>query len=78
MTAAKTPGVTSEQVASALAQLDNLVEQTLERTNVPGMAVVVVHGDLGDLGVRMGARIPRREGAPQTRREDGQEEAPQA
>ncbi|MFN8591241.1 MAG: serine hydrolase [Thermomicrobiales bacterium] len=39
------PGVTPERVAAALARLDDLVQQTLERTGIPGMAVAVVHGD---------------------------------
>lgn len=42
---AAAPGVTPERVAAALAQLDDLVRQTLERTGVPGMAVAVVHHD---------------------------------
>ena len=41
----KAPGVTPERVRAALAQLDDLVGETLARTKVPGMAVAVVHGD---------------------------------
>jgi CubicO group peptidase (beta-lactamase class C family) len=42
---AEAPGVTPERVQNALARLDDLVQQTLDRTKVPGMAVAVVHGD---------------------------------
>jgi CubicO group peptidase (beta-lactamase class C family) len=42
---AEAPVVTPERIGAALDQLDEIVEQTLARTKVPGMAVVVVHGD---------------------------------
>ncbi|MGH2617233.1 MAG: serine hydrolase domain-containing protein, partial [Thermomicrobiales bacterium] len=49
-------GVTPERVAAALERLDDLAQQTLERTKIPGMAIVVVDGDetpyLKGFGVR--------------------------
>jgi CubicO group peptidase (beta-lactamase class C family)/pimeloyl-ACP methyl ester carboxylesterase len=50
------PDVTSAQVRAALPKLEALAKQTLEKTGVPGMAVVVVHRDevvfLKGFGVR--------------------------
>jgi CubicO group peptidase (beta-lactamase class C family) len=37
--------VTPERVTAAVAQLDSLAEQTLERTGVPGVAIAVVYQD---------------------------------
>ncbi len=39
------PGVTPQRVAAAIAQLDELAHQTLERTKIPGMAIAVVYAD---------------------------------
>jgi CubicO group peptidase (beta-lactamase class C family) len=36
---------TPERVAAALPRLDDLAQQTLERTGVPGMAIAVVYRD---------------------------------
>src|SRR5262249_22320370 len=50
------PDVTPEQVRAALPKLEALAEETLKKTGVPGMAVVVVHRDevvfLKGFGVR--------------------------
>lgn len=50
------PTVTPEQVQAALPKLDQLVEQTLKKTGVPGLAVAVVYRDqvvyLKGFGVR--------------------------
>jgi CubicO group peptidase (beta-lactamase class C family) len=40
-----TTGVTSQRVAGAIAQLDDLAKQTLERTTIPGLAIAVVYAD---------------------------------
>lgn len=39
------PGITPERVASAIARLDDLAQQTLDETGIPGMAIAVVYGD---------------------------------
>jgi CubicO group peptidase (beta-lactamase class C family) len=48
--------ITREKVATALPQLEKLAHQTLKKTGVPGMAIVVVHNDkivyLKGFGVR--------------------------
>jgi CubicO group peptidase (beta-lactamase class C family) len=50
------PEVTAEQVVAALPELEKLVKQTLKKTGVPGMAIVIVHKDkvvfLKGFGVR--------------------------
>ena len=55
--------VTPARVAAAVAQLDALVQQTLERTEVPGIAVAVVYKDqvvyLKGFGVREAGREAR-------------------
>jgi CubicO group peptidase (beta-lactamase class C family) len=52
----KKPGITPDRVAAAIAQLDDLARQTLDRTKIPGMAIAVVSGDeppyLAGFGVR--------------------------
>ncbi|MGE0540838.1 MAG: serine hydrolase [Dehalococcoidia bacterium] len=54
--AAATGDASPERVAAAVSRLDALVEQTLQRTGVPGMAVAVVYRDevvyLKGFGVR--------------------------
>jgi CubicO group peptidase (beta-lactamase class C family) len=43
--AGPTPQVGEKKVEAALAELDRLATQTLKKTGVPGMAIVVVHKD---------------------------------
>ena len=49
-------GVTPERVQAALAQLDDLVQQTLDRSGLPGMAVTVVDSDETPYGKGFGTR----------------------
>src|SRR5262249_50251178 len=39
------PAITRVRVQSAVGELEKLANQTLESTGVPGIAIVVVHGD---------------------------------
>lgn len=39
------PGITPERVEAAIGRLDHLVQQTLDETGIPGIAVAVVYGD---------------------------------
>ncbi|MBL8792673.1 MAG: serine hydrolase [Planctomycetia bacterium] len=54
------PEVTPEKLKAALPALDKLVEQTLQKTGVPGVAIAVVHRDqvvhLKGFGVRAAGR----------------------
>jgi CubicO group peptidase (beta-lactamase class C family) len=54
------PGVTPRSAAAAIAQLDDLARQTLERTRIPGMAIAVVYADetpyLAGFGTREAGR----------------------
>jgi CubicO group peptidase (beta-lactamase class C family) len=56
MSEEKKPGITPDRVTAAIAQLDDLARQTLDRTKIPGMAIAVVYGDeppyLAGFGVR--------------------------
>ena len=39
------PEITAEKVDAALARLDGLVQQTLDETQIPGLAIAVVYLD---------------------------------
>jgi CubicO group peptidase (beta-lactamase class C family) len=58
--AGPTPRATPEKVKAALPRLEKLIEQTLKKTGVPGLAVAVVHQDrvvyLKGFGVRQAGK----------------------
>ena len=58
--------VTPEQLAKALPELEKIAEQTLKKSGVPGMAIVVIHQDkvvyLKGFGVRQVGKAERVDG----------------